>query len=114
MKVRGWASVAVLALAALALAHAVSACGGAGNGAGASDPPKAADRREGALEFAQCMRERGIEMPDPEPGGGGLRIKVGSGGPDGQDPKFRAAEKECQKHLRPPSGVGRESSPQRS
>jgi hypothetical protein len=49
------------------------------------------------LEYAQCMRDHGIDMPDPDfsEGGGGVRI----GGPDSDfdpnDPDFRAADEEC-------------------
>ena len=50
------------------------------------------------LEFAQCMRERGIDMQDPDfsggfgPGGGGLF----GGDIDPQDPAFQEAAEQCQ------------------
>ena len=97
MKVRGWASAAGVVLAALALTLAISACGGAGNGAGASDPSEAADRREGALEFAQCMREHGIDHPDPD-ANGLFRIEPDQGF-DPQSAKFREAREACEKYL---------------
>ncbi len=56
------------------------------------------------LAFARCMRDRGIDMPDPEPGGG-LRMAVGEGHPDPRDPDFQAAEKACR-----PQGAGTEGS----
>lgn len=50
------------------------------------------------LEFAQCMRERGIDMPDPDFSGG---FGPGGGGPfggdiDPQDPAFQEAAEQCQ------------------
>ena len=53
--------------------------------------------QDAMVAFARCMREHGIDMPDPEPGGGGIRARVGEG-PDPRAPAFRAAEKECRKH----------------
>ena len=52
------------------------------------------------LAFARCMRERGIDVPDPEPGGG-MRMAIGEGGVDPRDPEFQAAEKACR-----PEGAG--------
>ncbi len=49
------------------------------------------------LEFAVCMRERGVDMPDPDfsggfgPGGGGLFGDI-----DPQDPAFQEAAELCQ------------------
>lgn len=48
------------------------------------------------LEFAECMRENGIDMPDPDfsqgfgPGGGGLFLEI-----DPNDPEFQEAAEEC-------------------
>jgi hypothetical protein len=48
------------------------------------------------LDFARCMREHGIDMPDP--GAGGLTFRVGPGGEDGTFDKdaFEAAQEACQ------------------
>ena len=54
-----------------------------------------------ALAFAQCMRDHGVDMPDPQfgggPGGGGMTIAIG--GPDSDiDPgsaEFQAAQEAC-------------------
>jgi hypothetical protein len=67
------------ALAALTLA--LTACGGGQEAPGvasvngtATTPgvgaPPSVDRSEMGLKFAQCMRENGVNVPDPEPGGG--------------------------------------------
>jgi hypothetical protein len=98
MKVRGWASTVVVAAAALALTLALSACGGGGEAGGASDASsEATDRREAALEYAQCMRERGIDHPDPD-ANGLFRIEPEQGF-DPQSATFREAQEACQKYL---------------
>jgi hypothetical protein len=68
--------------------------------------------------FAQCMRDHGIEMKDPEvvkDDNGGTRTKVeigpgpsgapkgSGGGPGPGDEKFKQAEEEC-RHLMPQGG----------
>jgi hypothetical protein len=73
--------------------------------AGASAEPSASLAPEDAmLAFAACMREQGIDMPDPEivdgPGGGGGRITFGDGGGTARDQeKFQAAMEECDEFL---------------
>ena len=67
--------------------------GGSGGGA-----PDEAEMQDAALEYAQCMREHGIDMPDPEfeEGGG---ISMGFDRDSGIDPEseeFAAAEEACE------------------
>jgi hypothetical protein len=87
-----------IAVASLALV----ACGG-GESAGASGSSKA-DFREAALKHARCMREHGIDVPDPKPGpDGGLRLEMRADGVDKQ--AVQRAEEACRKYLedvRPP------------
>ena len=71
-------------------------------GLGALEPGEApelsAEEEEAFLAFAECMRERGIDMPDP--GNGGIVVRPGS--EDDFDPMsedFQAAEEECRTHL---------------
>jgi hypothetical protein len=59
------------------------------------------DPNEAALQFAQCMREHGIDMPDPQVSDdGGVMVQIGgpageSGtGPDPAD--MEAANKDCE------------------
>jgi len=68
------------------------------NGSGRPDP-----QREAAVrEFAQCMRDNGVEaFPDPEPGSPGIKIT----GEVGQDPDFKAAQQACQDKLAA-AGIG--------
>jgi hypothetical protein len=47
----------------------VASVSGTGTQAAASAKPSE-DPQEKALKYAQCMRENGIDMPDPEPGKG--------------------------------------------
>ncbi len=52
--------------------------------------------KERALEHARCMREHGIDMPDPEfSGGGKVTMKMKRGEVNPEDPEFQAAQKEC-------------------
>ena len=54
-----------------------------------------AEMREAALDFAKCMREHGVDMPDPtfQDGGELMRMPKGT---KGDDPKVQEAQKACQ------------------
>jgi hypothetical protein len=91
-------AAALFAVAALGLA----ACG--------EDSPSATgnaaskdEMRQAQVKFAECMRENGVDMPDPQIEGGKTVFKVG--GDSGISPeKFETAQKACekyQKHIRP-------------
>jgi len=60
-----------------------------------------AEFKERALEHARCMREHGIDFPDPTfSADGGAEVRIGGPGGSGpridpEDPEFQAAEKEC-------------------
>jgi hypothetical protein len=56
--------------------------------------------RDQMLKFAQCMREHGVDIPDPQPGGG-LQLRV----PKGGDKKLETAQKACEQKL--PGGGGK-------
>jgi hypothetical protein len=70
------------------------------------EPPELSDEqraefKEAALEHARCMREHGIDFPDPtfdEDGGAQVRIRPGSG-VDPDDPDFREAQEACSDKL---------------
>jgi hypothetical protein len=72
-------------------------------------PPEMSDEdrerfRKAALEHARCMREHGIDMPDPqfdENGGAQIRMRRGSG-IDMDDAKFREAQEACQDKMPKP------------
>jgi hypothetical protein len=86
------------------LALTVAACGRGGEEGvatlgGSSDetsrsPEPSQDADEAFLEFAECMREHGIDMPDPATGEGGLTFEVGEADAE----EFREAEAAC-RHL---------------
>ena len=70
------------------------------------------------VEFAQCMRDNGIDMPDPQ-ADGGVRVQVrgqagqggaGKGGIDPQSEEFQAAMEACQDKL-PAFGPGGDQGP---
>jgi hypothetical protein len=52
--------------------------------------------QDAALAFARCMREHGVDVPDPQfPAGGGILMQVPEGAsPD--DPKVQDAQEACQ------------------
>jgi hypothetical protein len=108
----------------LALALAVAACSGGGDkGDGVasldgSDRPTATtspgnggkDAKQMALAYARCLRQHGIDMPDPTfDAAGHMAMQMPSGvGPD--DPKFKAAEEACKQYA--PSGAPDKPDPQ--
>jgi hypothetical protein len=66
---------------ALAGTLALAACGG-------SQPQRQTDRaaaaRDAALKYAKCMREHGIDMPDPKTSEGGMLVMGGPAGGKGE------------------------------
>ena len=89
-------------LAAVAGALALGACGSSndgGSGDGAGSGAKGQDKAfEGALKFSKCMREHGIDMPDPQRVGKG-GIKLSGGKVNFNDPKMKSAQSACQKYM---------------
>ncbi len=97
-----------LMVAVVALGIGLSACGIAGDDTD-SDPVAGADAQDAGLEFAACMRENGVDVPDPEPGAGG-EFTIGTGEDlDIESPAFKAAEEACAQILQDaiPDGVER-------
>jgi hypothetical protein len=93
-----------VAVAALFTVSALAACGGGGDSGGVAslgrssgnnddDTPTTAseDPEDAALAFVKCMREHGVDMPDPS-AGGGIRLTVHPG----SKAKADAAQKACQ------------------
>jgi hypothetical protein len=69
-------------------------------------PEQEKKMQQAALAHSRCMREHGIDMPDPtfdEDGGAQLRIRKGSG-IDPESPKFQKAQEACRKEA--PGGLG--------
>ena len=88
----------------LGLLLALAACSGGARKAGGvaslgdgkatstTSPGGSQDERQADLAFARCMRQHGINMPDPKPDG---RVDMRGIGVDSDDPKFKAAERAC-------------------
>ncbi|MET0910186.1 MAG: hypothetical protein ABWZ99_12000 [Ilumatobacteraceae bacterium] len=83
------------------------------------DPEREAEMREQLLDYAACMRDHGIDMPDPTFGENGrVTVQAGADGDDGavnpvDDDDFEAANAECADDgmimaapSRPPSDAG--------
>jgi hypothetical protein len=85
-------AAALLTVSALALA----ACGEDDGGSGDSATSREQKARDAALAYTKCMRENGVDMPDPDPDQRGIGLMV----PKGTSPdKVDAADKACRKHL---------------
>jgi hypothetical protein len=89
--------VALLTVPIATLSLALAACGGGEDPDLGSAGDQRGEMREAALDFAQCMRENGVDMPDPT-AGGGIRLQAGPGSPNSQA-TVRKAEEACRKHL---------------
>jgi hypothetical protein len=74
---------------------------------GALKPPSQSQlnkMRDAALKWAKCMRQNGVNVPDPAPSGGGIKIQAGRGqGPGPDNPAFQNADRQC-RHLLPGGG----------
>jgi hypothetical protein len=78
---------------------------------GGGKAPSAAEQakaKDSALAYAKCMRDNGVDMPDPKfSSGGGTTFSLGrsgkkggsTGGPNPDSPKFKAADKVCHSKL---------------
>ena len=64
-----------------------------GNG---SRRPNEDEMQDAALEFAQCMRDHGIDMPDPDFSGGGVGIDIGGPDSGATEEEMQAAQEACQ------------------
>ncbi|NJP88604.1 hypothetical protein HCN51_03880 [Nonomuraea sp. FMUSA5-5] len=95
MKARLLLAAAALALSGCGTPAAqddgvVSAGGGTASATPAASPSASLDPDQAALKFAQCMREHGIDMPDPQEGR--IMLKI----PKGMDQKkVEQAQKAC-------------------
>src|SRR5688572_208984 len=103
--------LSMLLMAACTSTTGVSTLDGTEDGA-TPTPEASVDPEQAIFDFAECMREHGIDMPDPEivrggPGEGGERGFIGRGADEGPaarqfDPnseEFQAAEEACREHL---------------
>jgi hypothetical protein len=123
-------------LAALALVVLLGACGNGGGSAdggpasldsdaaasddgdngGGGEAASAQERGDAVLEYAQCMRDNGVDLPDPEIGEDGL-VEIPDRMPDlaatGASPDtIAAAEAACQPILDAVNALGEQVDPQ--
>ena len=87
--------VPILILIAVA---AASACGGSAPAATSATTTTTVDGEKAMLDFARCMRENGVDMPDPDTEGGG-RFGMRAGAAVPKPEKFEEAHKACQKYM---------------
>jgi hypothetical protein len=81
--------------AALVAGVVVTGCG-AEDAATAGSQDREQQAEDAMLAYTKCMREHGVDMPDPAPGERGVRMVA----PEGVSPEeLREAEKACRKHL---------------
>lgn len=114
MRTRTVAAAAALGTTMLALAGAAAwgraaadsgiATAGGKNSASAH-PSASVDPQEQARQFAQCMRDHGVDVPDPDTAGGpGGPVKItASGPPEGMDAAMQACKDKLPNGGTPPS-----------
>jgi hypothetical protein len=113
---RRWPRLAAL-VGVLALVLAVAACGGGGNerdgvaslgdagsatgtaspGGGQARKPTTQDQQQ-VLDWARCMRQHGIDLPDPQVSGDNIAQQLPTRA-EQNSPKFKAAQQACQQYL---------------
>ncbi|MEV0133959.1 hypothetical protein AB0H83_36515 [Dactylosporangium sp. NPDC050688] len=82
-----------------------TASASSGTGNEARDPGK---DQEAMLKYAQCMREHGVDMPDPQFDGGSVTMML----PEGTDrAKVDAANEQCKRFM-PNGGKPRKADPE--
>lgn len=69
-------------------------------------PEDQSEMQDRLLAFAECMRDNGIDMPDPEFDGGMARFGPPEG-VDPEDPAFQEAQQTCEEEV----GMGEEMRP---
>jgi hypothetical protein len=94
----------------------VAGAGGASTTAAGNTATTASkeDQQQALLDFAKCMRDHGVDMPDPRvDSDGGVSMQIGSGGGDAPDKsKVDAAQKACQQYLDKAQGTAKTPTPQ--
>jgi len=85
-------------LIAALLTLALAACGADPSTDGDSAADRETKMQDAALEYARCMRENGVDMPDPKVRDGGITMTGPKGG-DVAPSKMDKADKACRKYL---------------
>jgi hypothetical protein len=76
-----------------------------GLGPGNLTPEDEAAFQDALVDYTDCMREQGIDMPDPDFSGDGGGFIGGAEGVDPQDPAFQDADELC-RHFLEDAGFG--------
>ena len=86
-------------LVAVAATASLVACGAEEDPAKSSSAPQTqeAKNRKAMLDLARCMREHGVDMPDPQFNGGRVTQRM-KGDPKNPE-KVETAEKACEKTM---------------
>jgi hypothetical protein len=95
-----------LLVAAPLLLLGLAACGSGDTSGGAASDASSEDPQEQAVKWAQCMRDHGVDVPDPQPDDKG-RVRIRLGGDEKvQKDKVNAALEAC-KEFSPLGDSGR-------
>src|SRR3569833_1298626 len=92
---------AVLAMAPM-LALGLTACGYGKDPAAKAAASKSSDL-DSMRKFAQCMRQNGVNMPDPVDAGGRVAMRASNAPGANAEEKMKAAEAKC-RHFQPNGG----------
>jgi hypothetical protein len=98
----------------LAVGVAVAACGGGSDkpdGVASLGGAGGGDSTQADLAYARCMRQHGIDMPDPKVEANGRTVWGAPEGVGPDDPKFQAARQACRQY-RENGGEAQRPSPQ--
>lgn len=91
---------APVAVVAVSTALTLAACGADGGDPGAAGGGAQPKFEQAALKFTRCMREQGVDMPDPKRGARGFTITPESDPSQGNSDRFRRANAACQHHMK--------------
>jgi hypothetical protein len=99
--------IGLLAVPLFAISIAACAAGPSAEKDG-NDASGTSDARQWALDFAECMRDHGVEVEDPAAGGGTVATR-----PQDETPERQAATEACIDELgpAPTSGGGQDGQP---
>ena len=95
----------LLLAAVAATASLVVACGADETPTSAGPAGAKDSERQALLDYARCMRENGIDMPDPKFEGGRVTMRAGGPGSNTNPDVMRKAQKACAKYqeaIKPP------------
>ncbi len=93
---RQWTPLTVAAAGVATLS--LAACAGGGDEAASGQAAQDAKLEDAALKHARCMRQHGVDVPDPESGAGGIILPGGPASSSSPAAQKRAQDA-CAKYL---------------